>query len=167
MKQEQSTDLTPAEDMTADQDSRWKAFAKTGYEFGKFKAHFCHDLINHMGQGFSYDSFAAKAGTTTSTMKNWEKQIPQWAEAKAEGNARRLLFWEKVAMGHCVGAIKANPAALIFSLKNAFPDQYKDKQELDVKGYSNTVRLVSTGIERNTPEVLPPEQEEAPAQLDL
>lgn len=141
--------------MDEEQRTKWAMLASTGKTQGRYRIEFCPMLIDHMDKGLSYESFAKVAGVTVSTLKQWETLHPEWVQAKAEGFAGKLLFWERVMLGHVTGEVKANPAALIFALKNAFPEHYKDKQELDVKGYSNTVRLVDTGIVR-TP-IAPPQ----------
>lgn len=141
----------------------WEALALTGKSHGAYRIEYCIKLIEHMSMGFSYDSFAGKIGVAVTTLKNWESAHPEWVQAKAEGHAARLLHWEGIALGHVTGAVKANPAALIFALKNAFPENYKDKQELDVKGYSNTVRMIDTGISRNAPQI----EEERPHTIEM
>lgn len=86
-----------------------------------------------MSDGLSYESFAAIAGVTLKTMYNWEKQFPNWKEAKEMGRPHQILWWEKLNQDAARGDLEdAKAALIIFSLKNIAG--WRDKQDIDVGG---------------------------------
>jgi hypothetical protein len=64
----------------------------------KYDSSYCERLIAHMAQGFSFDSFAAMIGTGRRVLYKWAKVHAEFAEAKAIGVVKLLLFLEKVAL---------------------------------------------------------------------
>jgi len=101
-------------------------------------------LVDHMSEGKSYASFAAVIGVKRNTLYKWENKYPQWKEIKAVANDYRLLWVEENLIGMANGTIKGQAAAAIFYAKNACPDHFKDKREVDV-GVGITY-LIDTGI---------------------
>lgn len=51
-------------------------------------------LIEHMGKGFSYESFSAKIGTCRQTLYNWEKEFPEWLDTKKKAMEVCQYWWE-------------------------------------------------------------------------
>jgi len=97
----------------------------------KFEPRFCQMLIDHMSQGLSYESFSAVVGTSRSTLYNWEKDFPEFLDAKKIGVECSQLFWEKIGLAQAVGDKdygKGNCASWIFNMKNRF--NWTDKQEV-------------------------------------
>jgi len=97
----------------------------------KFKEEYCDMLIDHMASGLSYETFAAIIRTHRSTLYNWEKQYPQFLDAKKLGKEAAQVFWEKIGLAQAVGDKtygKGNCASWIFNMKNRF--NWTDKQEL-------------------------------------
>ncbi len=56
---------------------------------------YCDMLIEHMTQGLSYASFAPTIGVCWKTLYNWEKEFPEFLQAKRHGESASLLAWEK------------------------------------------------------------------------
>jgi len=102
-------------------------------------------LIHHMSKGRSLKSFAGILGVTYGTVMHWQKQFSDFRACVEIGKSINRLEWEKVIHGNARGTIKGNAAAVIFALKNYFPDEFKDKREIEQKG---TILIVDTGIKR-------------------
>lgn len=98
----------------------------------KFELEYCELLVKHMALGHSYITIGAKLGIAPTTLYKWEKQYPEWAEAKEIGMLCCQHTWEDILINSSKGTIKTAPAALIFALKNYFPDQFKDNQQLAI-----------------------------------
>lgn len=85
----------------------------------KFQPEFCEQLIEHMSEGYSFDSFAGVISVTFETLYRWKKEFPSFNQAYQLGCAKRRDFDERLLKQYANGDIKASPAALIFKLKTA------------------------------------------------
>lgn len=140
-----------------------------------YKPEYCKQLIAHMAEGLSYESFAGIIGTTRSTLYNWEKlknedgsvRYPEWLEAKEEGYARCQAFWEKAGRNmmlglkseqtdpvtgekHEIDYTKGNATVWIFNMKNRFNWRDKVDHTSDNKPMRESVviQLPSNGREK-------------------
>lgn len=93
-----------------------------------YKPEYCQLLIQHMKEGFSYETFAAVTDVSIQTLYDWEKAHPEFLEAKNHAWPKRQLFWEGLNRGITAGKIKGNPATMIFTLKNA--NGWRDKHDI-------------------------------------
>lgn len=116
----------------------------------EYKQEYCEQLIAHLAEGLSYESFAGVIGVARSTLFNWEKlkndddslRYPEWLEAKEIGFAKCQLFWERLGRNMTLGLkgeqtdpntgkktevdyTKGNSTTWIFNMKNRF--NWKDK----------------------------------------
>lgn len=111
----------------------------------KFKIRHVKIMLKHMGvDGKSYKSLAFKLGVHPKTMENWEKVYPEWKAAKDIAESGRLGVIEDLLSGVAHGQIKGQSAAAIFYSKNAAPDDFKDKQEIEHSG--GVTYVIDTGI---------------------
>jgi len=112
----------------------------------KYKPEFCEKLIDHMSQGFSFESFAATIDTHRGTLYRWEREYPEFRDAKKSGLDKSLLFWERLGMQGATGALeKFNSSAWIFNLKNKH--LWRDKTPDEIKEEAKPLIIVkpSTG----------------------
>ena len=108
-------------------------------------------LVHHMMRGSSFLSFGSVIGFPYERIKDWTKKHPEFALAREIGDSFMRDKWEKIAQDTSSGDKKGNAATIIFALKNYFPDEYKDKRELEHSGH---VYMVDTGIERSPHEAI-------------
>lgn len=59
---------------------------------------YCQMLLEHMSEGFSYETFAAKIDTCRQTLYNWEKEYPEFLDTKRIAIEKCQLWWEKRGM---------------------------------------------------------------------
>lgn len=64
----------------------------------RYDPDFCHELIEHMAKGYSFDSFAGTAQVTVTTLKRWREKYVDFADAAEIGWAKRLQYWETVGL---------------------------------------------------------------------
>jgi DUF438 domain-containing protein len=84
-------------------------------------------LIEHMKQGYSFSSFAKVVGFPVDEIREWAKVNPSFAQAREVGTAERRYFFETKLIQICEGKIRgANAMLLMFTLKNCFPDEWRD-----------------------------------------
>ena len=111
---------------------------------GVFHHKFCNQVIQHMRQGKSLASFAGVIGVSPSTIAKWAENNPEFAEAIEIARSVSLNKWEDIAIGQATGDIKGNSTTLGFMMKNQFPNEYKDKVNVETEG--NISFMIDTGI---------------------
>ena len=94
----------------------------------KYKQVFCEQLITHMSEGLSYESFCGVIGVARSVIYDWERQHPEWKESKAVAFDHCQLFWERIGINQATGDCRGSSASWIFSMKNRF--KWTDRQEV-------------------------------------
>jgi len=57
----------------------------------KYKPEYCEALIEHMAQGFPYETFAATIDVCRRTLYNWEKEHKEFLHAKRLGAEKTYL----------------------------------------------------------------------------
>ena len=117
---------------------------------GSFEQRFCHEVIQYMKTGRSFKSFAGRIGISPTTLNKWAEENEDFAEAVEIGKAIALGTWEDIAMDQATGETKGQSSTLTFMMKNLFPEDYKDKVNIEQEG--NISFIVNTGI----PSELPP-----------
>lgn len=112
----------------------------------KYKPEYCAQLVEHMGDGYSFESFSAIARVSTSTLYEWRENHSEFSEALKEGVGRLMHAWETTLIGLANGAIEGSTTAAIFALKNHFRNIWRDSHEVEHKGLKP---FVITDIEGN------------------
>lgn len=107
-----------------------KDFLKRGQPT-KFRPEYCQKLKDFMSKGYSFLAFAAEVGVNQDTLYQWQKDQPSFSEAVKEANELSRRALETIMIGNATGKLKGNAAASIFLLKNRFPKQWRDRQEID------------------------------------
>ena len=72
----------------------------------KYESKFCTLLIEHNKKGFSFESFAALARVSKSTLYKWTEEFSEFMDAKLEGHGLLRLYWEKVGISGITGMIR-------------------------------------------------------------
>ena len=99
----------------------------------KYNPAYCEQVIEHMAEGYSLESFAGKIGIAASTAWKWRDEIKEFSEAINIGRAKAAQIWEERLTKLALTG-EGNATATIFALKNRFPEQWRDKQEHEVSG---------------------------------
>lgn len=99
----------------------------------KFKPEYCDMLIEHMSEGFSFDTFAGRIKVNPDTLYEWakegnEEKYPFFSEAKKIATAQRNYFVEKHFINCATGKMnldektgelmKYREASMIYWTKN-------------------------------------------------
>lgn len=101
-------------------------------------------LIDHMSQGLSYETFAAKIGTHRGVLYEWEKQHPEFHDTKRKAQEISQLWWESAGINGLYTIVehgedgkkvliekKINQAMWIFNMKARFRWRDEDMKEPD------------------------------------
>lgn len=104
----------------------------------EFKQEYCDQLINHMASGLSFEAFAGVLSVSKQTLYNWAEANPEFMDAKKTGLEKCRLFWEKLGVDHIINrsisgaeSTSLNTGVYVFNMKNRFPEEWKDKKEVD------------------------------------
>lgn len=91
-----------------------------------YREEYCEDIITFMGKGFSKTAFAGHIGVCRQTILNWTSQHPEFLGAVKRAEAARVTFLEERLINGDTGP---RVTSHIFALKNADPDEWRDKRE--------------------------------------
>lgn len=93
----------------------------------KYSPAYCNEIIELMGQGLSLTAAAAGIGVHRDTVYEWEKQFPEFSDAVKLARGKRTLKLERDLLSAPDGP---TVTSRIFALKNAAPDEWRDKHEV-------------------------------------
>ncbi len=97
----------------------------------KYDPGFCDLAYEQMKLGFSKTATAGYLGIARSTLHQWSDDHPEFSDAIKLGEAARTLKLETDLLSAADGP---TVTSRIFALKNAAPDEWRDKREHEVKG---------------------------------
>ncbi len=100
-----------------------------GYVFGrptKYKPEYCQQLIEHMREGQSFWTFAAKIETSWEALSNWCEKHPDFREAKVIGRVLEMQWWDNLHR-RCAATGDGNATMIVWAQKNKFPRFYKER----------------------------------------
>lgn len=109
----------------------------------KFQAVYCDEVIETMGQGLSLTAFAGEIGVARSTINEWMGAHPEFSEAVKVGTAKRVRYLERRLLD---GEIGPRVTSHIFALKNADPEEWRDKVETHHTGGIQVTRIELVGV---------------------
>lgn len=89
----------------------------------KYREEFDEMLIEHMTNGYSFESFAGVIEVNQDTLHEWSKKHASFSESKKIAFAKCQVFWEKMGINGLMNNPKGatlNTANWIFNMKNRF-----------------------------------------------
>jgi len=90
-----------------------------------------------LSTGISLVSASAEVGVKYETAQTWLTRYPEFAEAVELGREAGRCTLEKTLIGQAQGSIVGSATSLIFYLKNRYPQEYRDRREVEVSGDSS------------------------------
>ncbi|MGL4566031.1 MAG: hypothetical protein ACRCVD_12110 [Halioglobus sp.] len=112
----------------------------------KYKPKYCELAIELGQQGKSYAAIANAIGVVRETLYDWMEQHPPFSDAMKRSRMAALEWWEATGQGQARGTIEGNATAMIFMMKNQFPDDYRDRREIKHDGELKIVEMDFTGF---------------------
>lgn len=96
-----------------------------------YKPEYCQKLIDHMSQGYSFESFAAVVDVNRDTLYQWKKDHADFSDAVTKAFSKCLLKWEEIGMEGLWGNKNAifSQNVYTFNMKNRF--KWTDKVEVE------------------------------------
>lgn len=105
-----------------------------------YRSEYCDEVIAFCADGLSLSAFAGSIGVGRSTINGWMNTYPEFEEAVGVAKAKRTLALERQML-----SLENGPAvtARIFALKNADPEEWRDKQHHEHAGDKNNPIVVA------------------------
>ncbi len=118
----------------------------------KYKPEYCQLLINHMREGGSYETFATDIpdnSVTDRTLYNWEKNHPEFFQAKRRGFLLSKRHWEDLGKQIIIGDLKGSMIGWIFTMKCRFgyTDSHIDLSNMPTEQLKELVKKALEKIE--------------------
>lgn len=123
----------------------------------KYKPEHCDLLIEHMAQGYSFESFGAVIKVGRNTLYLWAREIPDFREAKEVGEAMALKFFETAIksastdqsidekiLQHSFDPKKINVPTMQWFIKNRFHSVYSEKNITVIEGGDKPIQVEKT-----------------------
>lgn len=64
----------------------------------KYKPEYCDQVIKHMEQGYSFETFGGTIDVCFKTTYNWKLEHPEFLQAVEMGFIKCQIFWEKMGI---------------------------------------------------------------------
>lgn len=89
------------------------------------------EILSQMAQGFSLAAAAAELGIHRQRVYEWMERHPEFADTVKLAQAKRQRFLENRLLTADAGPVVTST---IFALKNAGPEDWRDKREVEHSG---------------------------------
>ena len=110
---------------------------------------YCDAVVEFGREGLSLTGFAVKLGVSKQTVYNWMDEHPEFMDAIEKARAAAQEWWEAALRTQTMTG-KGNATAAIFAMKNQFPDDYRDRREVDIDGKVGVFEIDFTGYDEDT-----------------
>lgn len=98
----------------------------------KYKPEYCEKLIDHMKQGYSFETFGPHVDVCKTTLYNWVEKYPEFKKAKDKAFQLAKEYFESHLLKKVEGKSKGDTTAMIFALKTRFHETYGEKKEVSI-----------------------------------
>lgn len=105
----------------------------------KYRPEYCEQLVEFMAQGFPYECFAAEVDVCKSTLYQWERDYPEFSDAKKKGKPKtyKALLQKGLDSIHDPGTL--NNTVWIFMMKNMCG--WTDKKEVETTNHTIQINI--------------------------
>ena len=93
----------------------------------KYRPEYCQQVKDFMATGKSLTAYAGYIDVSRETVYEWERSIPAFSDAVKTARAKRVNALEDDLLQMEGSKITAR----IFALKNACPDEWREKQQVE------------------------------------
>ena len=107
---------------------------------------FCDRVIDHVKQGYTFNSFAAVIGVSVTTLSRWVEKYEKFAEAKEIAQQYLSMRYQDYLDKAASGESKGNASAITFGLTNIDPENFKNKINHEVR--DERPIIIDTGFVR-------------------
>ena len=97
----------------------------------KYKPEYCEMLIDHMSEGFTFESFGGVVSVNRDTVYEWLSAHPEFSDSLKVARVKQMQANEKLIRDIAKYG-EGNATAAIFILKNCHPKEWRDRREIDI-----------------------------------
>jgi len=137
--------LTPA------QREKKNASRRNGKPLGRpsvYRDDMCKTAIALGKKGKTWTAIANELGVSRETIYTWMDIHPNFLDAMKLSRGMAMQWWEQTLQGQALGELPGGSAtAAIFAMKNQFPDDYRDRREVDHSGELKVVEVSFLGYD--------------------
>jgi hypothetical protein len=124
---------------------RKKKYARPGQPT-KYRQEYCERVVELSRDGKTLTALAVELGVMRSTLYNWQDKHSEFMDACTRARDAARAWWEQTMSDQSTGRNNGNSGALLFAMKNQFPDDYRDRKEHKVDA-TQTVELNFLGFD--------------------
>lgn len=118
----------------------------------KYKEEYCQMLIDHMSEGYSFDSFAGIVEVNIDTLYEWAKVHAKFSDAKNIGTAKSMAWWERIGRMGMINEIPFfNDRIWRLNMINRFRAQWSDGTKNENNDKVKTEIVVRYGNKTDRP----------------
>jgi hypothetical protein len=93
----------------------------------------CEVVVKSGAEGKTLLGMANDLDIQRETLNEWMKTHPEFSDAVKEGLQKSQAWWEDKGRIATFGGTKNfNPTSYIFNMKNRFPSDWREKQDVDL-----------------------------------
>ena len=112
----------------------------------KYDPALCVRIVERMAEGASQAEVAREIGIARSAWYRWRDQHPEFAQAVQEGLWRAQGWWEREGRVN-LGSREFNHVLWFMNMKNRFPADWRDRQEVAASHQVTLGDLVMASLE--------------------
>jgi len=92
-----------------------------------YKPEYCQMLIDHMGEGYSFESFGGVISVSERVLYDWEKAHPEFLHSKEIGIQKSMVWWEQIGRSGMINEIPFfNDRIWRLNMINRFRSKWSD-----------------------------------------
>lgn len=114
----------------------------------RYRPEMCDAAFSAGQQGMGKAEIAFELGVDRDTVKEWVKVHPEFSAAISRATEASLAWWASIGRQGILMGKQFNANAYSLQVRNRFPDDWRDKQEVNATG--NIALQVVTGVPRGT-----------------
>jgi hypothetical protein len=93
----------------------------------KYDEKYCEMLIEHMAEGYSFESFGGIIEVNEDTLYEWVKVHPKFSDSKSIGTQKSMVWWEKIGRQGMINEIPFfNDRIWRLNMINRFRSKWSD-----------------------------------------
>jgi hypothetical protein len=106
----------------------------------KYRPEMCEVVVKSGAEGKTLLGMANDLDIQRETLNEWMKTHPEFSDAVKEGLQKSQAWWEDQGRIATFGGTKNfNPTSYIFNMKNRFPSDWREKQDVDLTSSDGTM----------------------------
>lgn len=112
-----------------------------------YREEYCDRVVELGLKGYSVAQMACELGVSREVLWDWMEAHPDFLHAMRHARSNALTWWERTAQEN-LGARYFNAALWAKSMSARFPDDYREKQDINITGKLDIAEAISAARQR-------------------